>query len=110
MRYIFILFAGQNKYNIDMKKFFYRVEKGDGVISVANKFNLPVFTLIKLNNLTGEIQAGDLLYIETCEQKLYTVQPFETAHDLSVRFNKDEKNILCQNGVEYIYYGMKIYL
>ena len=40
---------------IIMKKFFYRVQAGDSVLSLAQKFNLSVCKIIADNNLKKEI-------------------------------------------------------
>ena len=43
-----------------MEKFFYRVNQGETVQSVAKKFNLSPISIIKDNYLKDEIQAGDV--------------------------------------------------
>lgn len=105
-----ILFGKILKYNIDMKKFFYRVEPFETALSVSQKFSLPVTALIKQNNLRNEISEGDLLYIETDERTLYRVKPFETATSVGKKFNISPEKILSDNGVPYLFYGLIIYL
>lgn len=105
-----ILFAINLKYNIVMKKFFYRVSEGDSVMSVAKKFSLPVTVIIKLNNLKNEILAGDLLYLESCERTLYKVKPFETEISIGEKFNIPPEKILSDNCVPYLFYGLIITL
>ena len=91
-----------------MKKFFYRVEQGDGVLSVANKFNLSPTRLIKDNNLSDEIECGDMLYIESADCVLYTVKPTDTLEKISKRFNVGGQKILLDNSVPYIFCGLTI--
>lgn len=93
-----------------MKKFFYRVAEYDTALSLSKKFNLPVTSLIKLNNLTREISAGDILYIESSERTLYRVKPFETAESVGEKFNIPPQKLLVDNGVPYLFYGLIIYL
>ena len=46
-----------------MKKFFYRVGKGEDVTSVAEKFSIPVTVVVSDNMLKGEISEGDILVL-----------------------------------------------
>ena len=46
------------------EEFFYRVKKGDSVLSVSLKLKVPFTLLIADNNLFREIEEGDLLYIK----------------------------------------------
>lgn len=91
-----------------MKKIFYRVLKNDGVLSIANKFNMPVSLLIAKNNLKKEVEAGDMLYIESEKDALYTVKPSDTLSSLSEKFNVSQSQILLENGLPYLFYGLKI--
>lgn len=91
-----------------MKKFFYRVKEGDTVLSVAKKFSVPFSIIIKENNLTSEISAGDMLYIEQNDCVLYAVKPFETAESVGEKFGVNAQKILLDNGVPYLFYGLNI--
>jgi len=91
-----------------MKKFFYRVADGDSVFSVAERFNVPIAILIKDNNLTRDLIAGDLLYIERAECRVYKVMPCDTLCGLARKFNTTEQKILSDNNIEYIFYGITI--
>ncbi len=92
-----------------MEKFFYRVEHGDTILSVANKFNIPAILIVKTNNLKKEICAGDLLYIEREKDcRTYTVKPFETAEIIALKFGVGKEELLKKNGVEYLFYGLTI--
>ena len=91
-----------------MDKFFYRVNDGDSVFSVAERFNVPTSLIIKQNNLMQDIEAGDLLYIESEPCTLYKVKPNDTAKSLSEKFGVSEEELLSKNGVPYIFYGIKI--
>jgi hypothetical protein len=92
-----------------MKKFFYRVCRGDSLLSVCNRLNSPVFAVIKNNNITREIKEGDLIYIESFENA-YKVLPCEDLPSLAKRLNIEESEILLKNGnPPYLYYGLTIY-
>ncbi|MBE7083816.1 MAG: LysM peptidoglycan-binding domain-containing protein [Clostridiales bacterium] len=108
LAFISILFFEFYKYNNRMKKFFYRATENDTLFSIAQKFNIPVTLLVKLNNLKTEVESGDLLYIEKEDCLLYNVKPFDTASSLALKFNTTEQKILSDNGVDYLFYGLII--
>ena len=108
IRFYCILFEERLKYNNGMKKFFYRVNEGDTLSGLALKFSIPMCWLIKSNNLTSEISAGDLLYVETSDRTLYRVNPFDTAESIGKRFGVSPDKILSENGVPYLFYGLII--
>ena len=89
-----------------MKKFFYRVQAGDSVLSLSQKFNLSVCKIIADNNLKKEIAQGDLLLICQNSNKSYKVKPFETAESLSQKIGVSKENLLKQNCVDYLFYGL----
>lgn len=92
-----------------MKKIFYRAEEGDGVLSVAQKLDVPVTKLINDNRLTREIEAGDLLYVEKEEGFYYTVKPWDTMESVAAKFKVRERVIWEKNGeIPYLFYGLKI--
>lgn len=93
-----------------MKKFFYRVKDGDTVLSLSQRFSLPPLKLIALNNLKKEIEQGDLLIIEYPKGRVYTVSLTDTVNSISEKFNVSPKKILTDNGVPYVFYGLKIFV
>jgi len=95
-----------------MTKFFYRVGHGETLFLVSNKLSVPCFKIIRQNNLTREIEQGDLLYIEKSSEKgrLYKVQPFDTLDSVCEKFCIDKQKLLEKNGVDYLFYGLIIEL
>ena len=91
-----------------MEKFFYRVQAGDCIYSISERFNVPLFTIVKLNRLKKEVCAGDLLYIESGEKRIYKVKPFENADFVAKKFNLDRQKLLNDNGVSYLFYGLTL--
>ena len=91
-----------------MKKFFYRVAKGDKVLSLASRFGVPPTAIIKTNGITEEVVEGDILFIEEAEGKIYTVEPFDTLSSVGERFKVSPEEIEKANGVDYLFYGLKI--
>lgn len=91
-----------------MKKFFYRVGKGETVISIAARFNVPPITIINSNALRDEVSEGDVLFIEETDGKIYDVQPFDTISGVAEKFGVPPETIAAVNGVDYLFYGLKI--
>lgn len=89
-----------------MEKFFYRVQEGDSLFSISEKFNIPACVIIKLNNLKKEVSLGDILYLEYCEKIRYKVKLFDTAESVAQKFGVDKDNLLKENGVKYLFYGI----
>ncbi len=90
-----------------MKKFFYRVQTEDSLNSIAQKFNAPIGRLIFNNNLTKEVSAGDIIFVEQVE-KVYLVKPLDTIEKLAIKFNQNPQQILEKNYLSYIYCGLLI--
>ncbi len=93
-----------------MEKFFYRVNNEDTINSLCNKFNLPIGVFIKLNNLKKEIEDGDVVVIEKHKEKLYSVMPLDTLKSVAKKYNTTEEKLKETNNVEYLFYGLKIFV
>ena len=91
-----------------MEKFFYRVINGETVNSLCAKFNLPTALFIKENNLTKEIEDGEVVVINKYNCKLYTVLPLDTIKSIAKRFNVSEEELKEKNKIDFVYYGLKI--
>ena len=77
-----------------MKKIFYRVQDGDSLSAISNRFNVPTFYVIKLNNLTAEVCSGDLLYLELLDRRTYTVGATDTLYPFRKSLIFRPKNFL----------------
>ena len=91
-----------------MEKFFYRVNGGDGLLSIASKFNVPPILIIKDNNLKDEIQAGDVLFISKTGGRTYTAKPFDTMESVAAQFNVSAERLKETNGADYLFYGLTV--
>lgn len=88
-----------------MKKFFYRVQKGDSVLSISNRFKVSAIGIISENNLKREVSAGDLLLI--CQDScVHVVQPFESVSEVASKYGLSQEKLLSQNEVDYLFYGL----
>ena len=88
-----------------MEKFFYRVKKGDTVLSISNTFKVSTASIIEQNDLNKEVSAGDLLLItkDTC---VHVVEPFECEADICTKYGVSKEWLFSQNKVEYLFYGL----
>lgn len=94
-----------------MKKFLYRVKKGDTLFSISEKFNLSINLLIEHNNLKCEVSPYDLLVIEQKDCQVYVVCRGEQKVDILNKFNLTEKEFRDFNGdIPYVFYGQKVFL
>ncbi len=92
-----------------MKKFFYRVQEGDSVLSVSERFGTPVIKIISLNNLSREVETGDMILLEEDGGGTYTVQPNDSLECILEKFHICESEFIEKNGkVDYVFYGLKI--
>ena len=91
-----------------MKKIYYRVNKNDTILNIAQQFNMPVTKIISDNNLSCEVEEGDMLYLQSEDCNLYKVQPHDTLTSLAKKFCTTEQAILQQNNIDYIFYGLVI--
>ena len=90
-----------------MKKFFYRVQQGDTLNLIAQKFSAPIGRLIYNNNLTKEVSAGDIILVEQAKN-VYVVKPLDKLEDLAKKLKLTPQEILDKNHIEYIYCGLLI--
>ena len=92
-----------------MKKIIYRVKKDDTLFKVAKTFNISPFYLIKTNQLTSEIQSGDLLVINLQTTTCYQVKPFEQKEQILKKFCITEREFENLNGkIPYLFCGQTI--
>ena len=90
-----------------MKKIFYRVKRGDTLLSVCEFFNLSVIKAVKDNMLEKDIEEGDMLIIYK-DENLYEVQPLETFSSISKKLCISEEELRRLNPIPYLFYGLKI--
>lgn len=91
-----------------MEKFFYRVCEEDKLLSIAEKFSIPITKLIADNNLKREVCLGDMLYIEKPDGLIYKVDARDSLFSISERFKVPEQKILSDNGIPYVFYGLNL--
>ena len=91
-----------------MEKFFYRVQAGDSVATLSQRFCVPLTLMVKDNNLKKPIRQGQVLVINSVKGRLYKVKPHQTIEQVAKQFNTDKQKIINDNGIDYLYYGLTI--
>ncbi len=86
------------------------MEIGDTVMGLSSKFGVPVCEIIRQNLLKKEVEVGDLLFIERSDKTPYIVKPCDTLENLAKKFGVTKQSILVNNGVEYLFYGLVVYI
>lgn len=70
------------------KIFVYKTERGDDLLSIAEKFGTTERIIVADNLLTEEPRPGEILVVEKPEGRAYIVKPFDTLESIS----GDDKN------------------
>lgn len=89
-------------------KFVYRVEKGDTLHSVANKFHTTPQLLIDINFLTEEPLEGEFLVVERLDGDAYTVRPGDDLFSICGGDEKTVEAVKLKNHTDFVFVGMKI--
>lgn len=91
-------------------KFIYKVESGDTVFSIADKFHTTKELIIRLNALTEDVRVGEFIIIEKVQGEEYIVKPTDSLSQIA--HNNDEKSfeIINKNKTDCLYAGQKIYI
>ena len=93
-----------------MKKFFYRVKKGETLSIICRRFCIPVTKVIKDNSLLCEISEGDILFLEKGNKRVYSVKPMDTIDSIAKEFCVSKEELVSFNGTPYVFYGLDIYV
>ena len=93
-----------------MKKFFYRVKKGETLLSICKEFSVPIMKVISDNKLEKDVCEGDILYIHTENRKVYSVLPCDDMESIAEKFCLSKKELMDINGIPYVFYGIDIYV
>ena len=93
-----------------MNKNYYRVKRGDTVLSVSEELSFPPFKLIADNALTEEIRAGQVLIIIKLSRPVYRVKPFDSIEEICEKFCIVKQDFLLNNKTDVIYPGILVYV
>ena len=90
-----------------MKKIFYRVKKNDTLSSIAREFKQSIFSIIKENMLSSDVDEGDMLILDL-EQTTYTVLPLDTFESVSKKIGVSVEKLKELNNIPYLICGTQI--
>ena len=94
----------------DKKRFVYKVQKGETLRTIAQKFKTTKELIININSLTKEILEGEYIVVEIIEGQEYIVEPYDTIESIAQKFSVSAQNIMIKNKIDFIFVGQKIYL
>ena len=104
-----------NNQNIDnSSNTTYKVQRGDTLSEIAQKYNISVSELVKLNNIQNPnlIYIGPILKIKTNNSNIvYTVKKGDTLSEIAQKYNTSVSELVRLNNIQnpdYIYVGEKI--
>lgn len=80
------------------KKFIYRVQENDTIISICEKFNTSKDNILRNNNEIP-LYEGEIIEITINDFKIYNVQPTDTIHLISKKFNVSVEEIKQANSL-----------
>ena len=92
------------------KTFLYKVELGDSLKSIADKFNTTQRVLIVINGLEFEPKVGEFIIVEKLEGESHVVLPLETLDSIAQKYNVSVQEIIRKNKTDVIFVGQKIYI
>ncbi len=93
-----------------MSGFCYRVKSKENVFDVAKKFDVLPTYLIFINQLSKDIEQGDLLYIDERNKKKYRIKAEDSVDSLCEKFSITKNELLYDNGLKYLIVGIFIYV
>lgn len=88
----------------------YSVIRGDTIMSIADKFAVPVQSMLADNELCGneDLAVGDLIYIRHRNSGIYVVKPAETISLIASKLGVTVDHLKRLNNINAIYIGQKI--
>lgn len=91
-------------------KFIYKVESGDSIFSIADKFHTTKELIIRLNALTEDVRVGEFIIIEKVQGEEYIVKPTDSLRQIAHYNNEKSFEIINKNKTNCLYVGQKIYI
>lgn len=85
---------------------FYKVQKGEGIEGIARLFSLPPSLLVYENQLSKEVEEGEVLRLPKQSGNLYLVKIGDKKED----FFASEEEFQRKNGTKRWFVGQRIFL
>lgn len=80
------------------KEFYYRVNLGDTIPTLCQKFNTSKENILRNNNQI-DLYAGEWIYIKQNDYILHIVKPMETLNDVAKKHNVEMQKISKDNNL-----------
>ena len=82
----------------------YTVVKGDTLYSISRRFNIPIDTIKKINNLSSDILSiGQVLYLkekeESNDNQIYTIVSGDTLYSIAKKYGVKVEDIIKANNL-----------
>lgn len=90
--------------------FLYKVEVGDDLKSVADRFHTTQRAIISLNGIEEDLRAGEYIVIEKITGEEYVIMPMDTLEKIANNDNEKLREIVRKNKIDFLYVGQKIYI
>lgn len=90
--------------------FVYKVELGDNVKNIAEKYQTTPMVIIRINNLKREVEVGEFILIEKLFGIEYVVKPKDTIESIAKKFGCSAITLMTNNMTDFIFVGQKIYV
>lgn len=96
-----------NEKNLDI---IYFVKKGDTLSNIADKFCVDVVSLRKDNDIVGDVEEGDILWIKQKNSVCHIVKPAETLLSIAEKYGVTVEHIKKINNIENVFIGQKLFI
>ena len=92
------------------ESFIYKVESGDSLSGIAEKFHTTENAIIKENCLTEEPTAGQYIVVTKISGRRYVVRPKDDLYSLAGGDRDKMLEITAKNRTDELYVGQIIYI
>ncbi|MBR2384353.1 MAG: LysM peptidoglycan-binding domain-containing protein [Clostridia bacterium] len=94
----------------EKKAFLYRVEVGDSLKTIADRFHTTQRVLVVVNGLESCPKVGEYLIVEKVDGVKYVTSPLDTLEKIANNNHEKIQEIKIKNKIDTIYVGQKIYV
>ena len=75
------------------KQFYYRIQDGDNLMNLCERFNTTKENIIR-NNERLDLYVGEWVIVKTNDFKIHYVKPAETLSEIATKYRLTEEKIL----------------
>ncbi len=93
-----------------LDEFYYKVQKGDSLSSLADKFHTTESVIIKNNRLSSDVKDGELIFITKIKGEKRVVMPYDSLEKLCDYDKVKIDEVVRKNMIDYLFVGQVIYI